>query len=159
MDVNQYDVAKGYGKLVLEGEGKVLFLWQNPSTIRFSNCMNLALGGVGLKFMEFLKTNGLEENNISFTNVVKCSTPYNRPPKFDECKACSKWLGEEIKIIRPSVLISLGNIAKNSIDLLDVDCRKYSIWHPSYVSRNRTKEMKYVEQLKQIILEINQRGF
>ena len=41
-------------------------------------------------------------------NVVKCRPPQNRDPLPEEIGACSDWLGEQLDIIRPKVIVTLG---------------------------------------------------
>ncbi len=44
-------------------------------------------------------------------NVVKCRPPNNRNPKSDEIAACHPYLDEQIKLVNPVVIITLGNFA------------------------------------------------
>ncbi len=48
---------------------------------------------------------------VYITNVIKHRPPNNRKPKKDEIEACSKFLLEEIKIVKPKVIIALGSTA------------------------------------------------
>lgn len=45
------------------------------------------------------------------TNVVRCHTPENRPPRIMEVAACSGWLQQEIWTAVPKVAFLLGNSA------------------------------------------------
>lgn len=61
-----------------------------------------------------------EQKNISFqknklfgvgvyiANVVKCRPPSNRDPLPEEIKECWPWLMEQIKIINPKLIVTLG---------------------------------------------------
>ena len=44
-------------------------------------------------------------------NVVKCRPPDNRNPKSAEISACQPYLNEQIKLVNPAVIITLGNFA------------------------------------------------
>ena len=50
----------------------------------------------------------LRRSQVYITNVVKCRPPNNRDPKPEEIEACSPYLNEEIRIIRPKCIITLG---------------------------------------------------
>ena len=43
--------------------------------------------------------------------MVKCRPPDNRDPKPDEIAACRPYLEAQIELIRPVVVVSLGNFA------------------------------------------------
>ena len=45
------------------------------------------------------------------TNMVRCHTPENRPPKIMEIAACDRWLRAELKAAAPKVIYLLGNSA------------------------------------------------
>ena len=44
-------------------------------------------------------------------NVVKCRPPNNRDPAPDEIEACRPYLAEQIEIIDPAVIVTLGNFS------------------------------------------------
>jgi len=62
-----------------------------------------------------LKVAGLERSSVYVTNVVKCRPPGNREPADDEIEACFQYLSIQMKIIRPKVIITLGNVATNTL--------------------------------------------
>ena len=45
---------------------------------------------------------------VYIANVVKCRPPENRDPLPEEVAACWPWLLEQIKIIRPKLIVTLG---------------------------------------------------
>jgi DNA polymerase len=44
-------------------------------------------------------------------NIVKCRPPNNRPPESEEIDSCVKFLGKQIELISPQMLILLGSTA------------------------------------------------
>jgi uracil-DNA glycosylase len=44
-------------------------------------------------------------------NVVKCRPPQNRDPAPDEIEACRPYLAEQIALIQPAVIVTLGNFS------------------------------------------------
>lgn len=66
------------------------------------------VGPAGQLLEELLASIDLTRDRVFIGNVVKCRPPGNRAPLPDERKACSKYLGKQIEIIRPKVLAPLG---------------------------------------------------
>ena len=42
---------------------------------------------------------------------MKCRPPGNRDPEPDEIEACAPWLDRQLELIRPRVIVTLGNFA------------------------------------------------
>lgn len=61
------------------------------------------------------ETLGLLRKDVYITNVVKCRPPNNRDPEQDEIDACRPYLEEQIKLIDPKVISTLGNFATRAI--------------------------------------------
>jgi uracil-DNA glycosylase len=53
------------------------------------------------------------EKDYYITNIVKCRPPENRDPKPDEIKTCSPYLFEQIKKMKPKIIITLGRFSFN----------------------------------------------
>lgn len=69
------------------------------------------VGAAGKFLAEMLATINLKREDIYITNVVKYRPPNNRDPEPDEIEACMPWLHEQIKIIRPKIIVTLGRHA------------------------------------------------
>lgn len=54
---------------------------------------------------------GFGRGDVYICNVLKCRPPGNRDPQDDEIEACTPWLVEQISLIQPRVLVTLGNFA------------------------------------------------
>jgi uracil-DNA glycosylase len=54
---------------------------------------------------------GLTRDQCYIANVVKCRPPQNRNPAPAEIEACRPYLEEQITLIDPKVVITLGNFA------------------------------------------------
>jgi DNA polymerase len=54
---------------------------------------------------------GLTRAQCYIANVVKCRPPKNRNPAPEEIEACRPYLEEQITLINPSVVVTLGNFA------------------------------------------------
>jgi len=58
-----------------------------------------------------LEEMGLTRADLYIANTVKCRPPGNRDPQPDEVAACSPWLDQQLDLIDPSVVVTLGNFA------------------------------------------------
>ena len=58
---------------------------------------------------------GLAREQVYIANVVKCRPPNNRDPLPDEVDACRHFLDEQIEVIDPSVILTLGNFAARAL--------------------------------------------
>ena len=74
------------------------------------------VGRSGELLTNTLQALGIKREDIFITNVVKCRPPNNRTPTQEEVDLYKKYfLIPEIKIIRPKIIITVGNIAFKAI--------------------------------------------
>lgn len=73
------------------------------------------VGKAGRVLDELLDFLELKRKNIYITNVLKCRPPKNRNPLSKEIKACSCYLDKQIELIKPDVIVTLGNFALSYI--------------------------------------------
>jgi DNA polymerase len=66
------------------------------------------IGPSGRKLDELLENAQVQRKSIYMTNLVKCVLPHNRKLKSKEITACSQYLDQEIKIVEPKVISTLG---------------------------------------------------
>lgn len=64
---------------------------------------------------ELLGTIGLEREDIFITNTVLCRPPGNRNPKTEEIEACRGRLDLLIGVMKPRVIVTIGNFATKRI--------------------------------------------
>jgi DNA polymerase len=69
------------------------------------------VGAAGQLLTRMLQGIGLERSDVYVANVIKCRPPGNRDPMPDEIEACTPWLVEQISLIQPRLLVTLGNFA------------------------------------------------
>jgi DNA polymerase len=60
-------------------------------------------------------TGGLGRNEVYVVNMVKCRPPDNRAPKADELAACRPFLDEQLALVHPRVVVTLGNVATRAM--------------------------------------------
>ena len=68
---------------------------------------------------------GLRRDQVYIANVVKCRPPANRTPEPDEAHTCSPYLLRQIDIVRPEVIVALGQTA---VTYLMGEKRPLSAW-------------------------------
>ena len=69
------------------------------------------VGKSGQLLSSLLEQVGLSRPLVYIANVVKCRPPGNRDPRPDEIAACKGYLAEQIKLIDPGVVVTLGNFS------------------------------------------------
>ena len=92
---------------------------------------------------------GLRPDQVQITNVVRCRPPGNRDPQEDEIAACAPYLERQLDLVRPAVVVTLGNFAARfMLGTTDgvtrlrgrtYECRGAVLvptYHPSFVLRN-----------------------
>ncbi len=69
------------------------------------------VGAAGQFLNEMLDKIGLDRSDVFITNIVKSRPPGNRDPLPDEIAACSSYLDEQLEIIKPKVVVTLGRFS------------------------------------------------
>lgn len=69
------------------------------------------VGAAGQLLDELLGGIGVTRDEVYIANVLKCRPPGNRDPKEDEIDSCKGYLRAQIRMIRPEVVVTLGNFA------------------------------------------------
>jgi uracil-DNA glycosylase family 4 len=69
------------------------------------------VGAAGQLLTRLLAEIGLRREDVYIANVVKCRPPGNRDPLPDEIEACRPYLEGQLGLIRPRLIVTLGNFA------------------------------------------------
>jgi uracil-DNA glycosylase family 4 len=69
------------------------------------------VGAAGQLLNRMLEEIGVRRGDVYIANVIKCRPPGNRDPLPEEVDACTPWLREQIALIEPRVIVTLGNFA------------------------------------------------
>lgn len=69
------------------------------------------VGAAGQLLNRLLSEIGLAREEVYIANVIKCRPPGNRDPLADEIDECKGYLREQISLIDPNVVATLGNFA------------------------------------------------
>ena len=121
------------------------------------------VGRSGKLLDNMLREIGLSRGQVSILNVVKCRPTNekgeNRTPTTQELTFCgSKWLTQQLNLLSPRLIVSLGGIAlkfffpnlsvtKVAGKLLDLPSKQklFATYHPAYILRNFSLLERYEE--------------
>lgn len=67
------------------------------------------VGRAGKLLDTLLSDIGLARGDVYIGNIVKHRPPENMAPKADEIEACTPYLDRQIRIIKPEIIVTLGN--------------------------------------------------
>jgi len=73
------------------------------------------VGAAGKLLNELLQSIGLTRADIFIANVIKCRPPNNRDPLPDEIETCKPFLLQQIDLIKPKLVCTLGNFATQTL--------------------------------------------
>jgi DNA polymerase len=110
------------------------------------------VGAAGQLLNELLAHAGLTRDEVYIANVVKCRPPENRNPAPVEIETCTPFLREQVRLIGPDVLVTLGNFATKFVLKTDTGITKLHgvvqkagrftvlpIYHPAATIYDRSK--------------------
>jgi uracil-DNA glycosylase family 4 len=66
------------------------------------------VGAAGQFLEELIASIGLTRKQVYICNVIKCRPPENRDPMPGEIKACEPWLDEQLRLLSPKIIVTLG---------------------------------------------------
>jgi uracil-DNA glycosylase family 4 len=126
------------------------------------------IGRCGKLLDDLLQKVGLDpERDVYITNLVKdrpidSITGKDRKPFFDEITACFPFLCEEMEVISPKLLITLGktsgdwysNYGEYEINTYYPKKKWLPLYHPSYLLRSRSEIDPFVEALENTLKEV-----
>jgi uracil-DNA glycosylase family 4 len=112
-DCTRCALAKGRNKIVF-GDGdpnaKLMFVGEGPGADEDASGLPF-VGRGGQLLNNMIQAMGLKREQVYIANVVKCRPPQNRTPEPDEAHTCSPFLFKQIDVVRPKVIVALGQTA------------------------------------------------
>lgn len=154
------NVCFGYGDI----NSKIMFISDSPGIME-DETGNPFEGKSGELLEKIINTVLCrDKNEFYYTNLTKCKTPNNRVATAQEIATCKPFLLQQIAIIKPKLIVSLGEIpAKyllgientspifgNIIQFRD-DISLICTHHPSYLLRNPSAKIDSFEDFKTIL--------
>lgn len=121
------------------------------------------VGAAGKLLDELLASIGLDRSQVYIANVLKCRPPGNRDPLPEEVELCTPYLAEQVRLVDPRVIATLGNHATRYIlgtdrgittlrgRLFHVDGhRVVPIFHPAAALYDQSKRAVLFEDFKRL---------
>ncbi|MDP2299955.1 MAG: uracil-DNA glycosylase [Actinomycetota bacterium] len=121
------------------------------------------VGAAGKLLDGLLEGIGLARSEVYIANVLKCRPPGNRDPLTEEIETCAPFLTEQIRLIAPSVIGTLGNFATRYVLGTDLPIsavrgrlfrvggqRVVPVFHPAAALYDRTKHDVLVDDFRRL---------
>jgi uracil-DNA glycosylase family 4 len=141
-------------------EAEIMFIGEAPGADE-DRIGEPFVGRAGQLLTKIIAAMGFARDEVYIANVLKCrpdmpgGAPGNRPPTIKEMQTCLPYLGEQIEIIEPKVLVALGATAvEGLLNIREPMGRLRGRWHtygdtplmityhPSYLLRNQSNSEK-----------------
>ena len=154
-------------KNIVFGEGspesRLMFIGEGPGAEE-DNTGRPFVGRAGQLLTKIIESINLKREDVYIANIVKCRPPENRNPSGDEIEACTPFLKEQIDIIKPEIICTLGKFSTEFIigpdkgSISAVRGKEFSYggitviptYHPSYLLRNPAAKRDTWEDMKKI---------
>ena len=123
-------------KNAVPGEGptnaRVMLVGQNPGTEEDKTGKPF-IGRAGKFLNKVLAEKDICREEVFITNIVKHLSPENRTPLPEEIAACAPYLEQQIKIVKPKIVVLMGKVAWQTPRVKGI---KYlETYHPSAAMR------------------------
>lgn len=107
------------------------------------------VGAAGQLLSKIIEAMGMNREDVFIVNTVLCRPPDNRNPEPDEVASCRPFLREQIRLVAPRVIVTLGTFAAHAV--LETDepisrlrgrwqaahgARVMPTFHPAYLLRS-----------------------
>lgn len=121
------------------------------------------VGRAGKLLTQIIEAIGFSRDEVAIGNINRCRPPGNRQPTLPEAHTCRPFLMREIAVIKPKVIVVLGNTAMHN--LLDTkigitkmrgqfhdyfDVKVMPTFHPAYLLRDPHKKREVWEDMKMV---------
>jgi uracil-DNA glycosylase len=141
-------------------KAELMFIGEAPG--RDEDEQGLAfVGRAGQLLTKIIEAIGRTRADVFIANVLKCRPPNNRNPEPDEVASCRPFLEEQIRLISPRVIVTLGSVAAPA--LLETDepigrmrgrwreargVRVMPTFHPAFLLRSPERKKDVWEDMK-----------
>jgi DNA polymerase len=125
------------------------------------------VGRAGQLLTDIIKAMKLSRDDVYIANVIKCRPPENRNPEPDELDECRPYIRQQVEIIQPKVIVTLGRFALQSLtekafaissvrgQWLDYNGVKVMpTYHPAYLLRNPAAKKEVWADMKKVMTEL-----
>ena len=127
------------------------------------------VGAAGKLLDKYLCAVGISREEVYIANILKCRPPANRDPLPEEQDACIEYLREQVRLIRPKVIVCLGRISAMRLIKPDFKITKEhgvffkkneytlcAVYHPAALLRDPRKKEDMYTDMKNIAAFLQQ---
>jgi uracil-DNA glycosylase family 4 len=121
------------------------------------------VGRAGQLLTKIIEAIGISRDEVFIGNINRCRPPGNRQPTPVESETCKPYLMREIAVVRPKVVVVLGNTATQNLLNTKVGISKLRgnfhdyfgvkvmpTFHPAYLLRDPHKKREVWEDMKKV---------
>ena len=121
------------------------------------------VGRAGQLLTKIIESIGFKREDVFIGNINRCRPPGNRTPTLQEAHTCRPFLQREIAVVRPKVIVVMGNTAlhnlldtKVGITKLRGEFQDYMgvkvmpTFHPAFLLRDPRKKREVWEDMKKV---------
>ena len=121
------------------------------------------VGLAGKHLDKFLCAVGIERDDVYIANILKCRPEGNRDPSDEEQDNCIDYLREQVKLIKPKLIVCLGRISAMRLIKPDFKITREhgifhkkgnftitAVYHPSALLRDPSKNKDMYLDMKKI---------
>lgn len=121
------------------------------------------VGAAGKLLDKYLDAVEILRDEVYIANILKCRPPHNRDPLPEEGDACIGFLREQVKLIRPEIIVCLGRISAMRLIKPDFKITREhgvivkkgafamtAVYHPAALLRDPSKKEDMYRDLKKI---------
>ena len=121
------------------------------------------VGAAGKLLDKYLDAVEILRDEVYIANILKCRPPHNRDPLPEEGDACIGFLREQVKLIRPEIIVCLGRISAMRLIKPDFKTTREhgvivkkgafamtAVYHPAALLRDPSKKEDMYRDMKKI---------
>lgn len=125
------------------------------------------VGAAGKLLDKFLLAVGINRDDVYIANILKCRPPHNRDPLPAEEDACIGYLREQVRLIKPKLLVCLGRISAKRLISPDYAITKEhgqwvtrggylitAVYHPAALLRDPHKNEEMLADMRSIAAKL-----
>ena len=129
------------------------------------------VGRAGQLLDRFLYAVDIKREDVYIANILKCRPPKNRDPLPAEEDACIDYLREQVRLIRPKVIVCLGRIAAMRLIKPDFkisvehgtwfekgDYLMTAVYHPAALLRDPRRREDMLRDMQTIKAKLDELG-
>jgi DNA polymerase len=121
------------------------------------------VGAAGKLLDKYLEAVDIDRNRVYIANILKCRPPQNRDPQPAEQEMCIDYLRQQVRLIKPKIIVCLGRISAMRLIKPDYKITREhgtivkkgafamtAVYHPAALLRDESKKEDMLRDMKKI---------